>query len=224
MILNIETFSCNCICESYNIDGYMSACNPFSYQFQSGVYILQGEIDCGAWAFASSISEYYKNKRIFFPESKIYINNESQEEKAALLACYIHQKPSKISHLNTLYSAIKKSVEKYHFSITPDELISVFGIPTEYINRKLYTLGQYYYAYIAMDGLIKGHKIFTTAWIGHYGFEDFILQKIVNALLRFDCILIIPSSTQNKFSFPATTIPMNSLFNDCVLRERYSGN
>lgn len=221
MVLNIENFSCYCICKSYDIDGYILACNDLSYQFQSGTYVLQGEIDCGAWTFVSAISKYCKHKKIFFPESKIYVNHELQEEKAGLLACYIHQKPTKKSHFITLYHAIERAVKKYHFNMTANELISAFGIPSEYRNRKLYTLGKYYWVYIAMEGLIKGYRIFTTTWIGHYGFEDLILKKIANALLKFDCIFIIPSSVNNKFSFPAVTVPMPLLFSNETIRKIY---
>lgn len=227
MILSIRDFGCYCVCRSFSVSGFRAACNTFSYDFSAGMYILQGEIDCGAWAFASSISDYC-TKKVICPPSEIWVNGEQINYKQAeKLVCYLDKDVhSAFGHRRrSAYEIIEKSVAKVHYPLSADELFELFEVPRTSAQKWVANMSVYYMAFVAIDGMIRGKKIFTTAWKGQFGsdVDVKILTQVGKVLAQNDCILIVPSSEKNVFGDPATHIQMLSLLPE-VLQQKYGSN
>ena len=212
MKLLVQNYSCNCACSSYNIDNYFLCCNEFSYEFLNNTYVLLGEIDCGAWAFVSSISAACKMKEIF-PPSQLFIDQKEIDiTNAKNIACYLHERINKNLLKENFYHHIERIIKLNKYKGSVDELFDLFKIP-DYIARKnINELGEYTLCFNAIKGLIKGEKIFTSAWLGQFGFNDYILNKIAFALETQSCIFLVPSSSKNKFTPNFKTVDMLSLF------------
>ena len=225
MILTVKNFSCYCMCTQYNVKGYYSVCNDFSYNFLSGTYILQGEIDCGAWAFTDSISK--KSKKCFVtidPMSELFVNdcNISLKKLQKQVWC-IDDKLSKKASKVLMYDMIAVLSKKYKVDKSVDELLEKFGIPIkETAQFVIRPYSPYYPCYVALIGYLKGYKIFTASWHGQIQFNKEVYEKIIRALQDEDCILIIPSSEKNDFGKNCTYIKMISLFCE-EARRKYLG-
>lgn len=225
MILSIRNFSCYCVCRSFSVSGFRAACNTFSYDFSAGMYILQGEIDCGAWAFACSLTNYC-TKKVVCPPAEIWVNGEQIDYKQAKkMACYLDKDVhSAFGHRHrSAYEIIEKSVAKAHYPLSADELFDLFEVPRASAQKQVPAMGEYYSAFVAIDGMIRGKKIFTTAWKGQFCFDSGILTRVGNVLAQNDCILIVPSSEKNVFGAPATHIQMLSLLPEAA-QQKYGSN
>lgn len=213
MLFSIKNFSCSCACSSYNINEFYSSCNVFSYEFSNNVYLLQGEIDSGAWSFANSISSHCKRKYIN-KDSRIYFNgNATSLKEIENITCYIHVKPKIRDRYITFSKAIKNAIHKYNFKYSYYKLMQLFEIPEYIFDKKISNLGVYYPCYVTIIGLIKGKKIFTCAWQGQYGFDSNVFAKIGKALKSEKLLLIIPTSKKNTFPDYCIKLDMLSLFN-----------
>lgn len=220
MLLSVHNFSCGCACNSYNIDDYYLGCNEFSYDFSNGTYLLQGEIDCGAWSFVNAISSNCKKKSIY-SRSEVTIDGQILSHKKIVnLACYIHSKPSNNIFRITFADAINKSIRKYAYPLPLSELLELFKIPEHITQKSISELGMYYSCYLAMNGLICGKKVFTSAWQGQYGFDNKIINTISVALAQKGNIFIIPTSKHNVFNSNCTAVDMLSLF-DTEIQKKY---
>lgn len=220
--LLLKNFSVNCVCSSYNIKEFYSSCNSFSYNFETNVYLLCGEIDCGAWAFVNSISSNCA-KKYFGSESNAVLNQQQLTVKEfSNICCYLN---CKIKHniLNHSFKkAIKKNIKKYNYGMSYSQLFDLFEIPSEIQNKKINRLGMYYPCYLAMLGLIKGYKIFATSWQGRYGFDSYIIDKIANAVIYTNGILFVPTDEHNVFKERYVKMNMVDLFDDYRIREKYN--
>ena len=222
--LSLNKFSVNCVCSSYNIKEFYSACNAFSYDFGTNIYLLYGEVDCGAWAFVNSMSSSCK-KKYFGSESLVFFNQRQLTTKElGDICCYLNCE-NKHSFFNpTFINAIKKAIKKYNYVMSCSQLFDLFEIPYEIQYKKLNRLGMYYPCYLAMVGLIKGYKIFATSWQGRFGFDSYIIDKIANAILHTNGILFIPTDVHNVFNGPYVKINMIDLFDDYRICEKYRNN
>lgn len=200
MCFEVKKFSCHCIASTYN-DVYLTVCNEFSFLFESGVYVLKGEIDSGAWAFTYAVSHPTKNS--YFSDYTVFSVNHSvvKPEELSSYACYLDEKQKNIIERNSRFAAkVKKLIKKHHYKMTCEQLFDMFDIPKEYIDRKIKYLGICnYQRYLAMKGLIEGKTIFTTAWCGSCGIIPFNMVKIGKILQDNNCLFIIPSSEKNQF-------------------------
>lgn len=201
MNLSIRDFSCCCVANSNNIISYITSCNNFTYFFSSGVYILRGDIDSGAWALCYAIS-HKSNKVIISESTSFFIDGSKISPKNIYkFVCYIgERKRNKIFFNSKFFPYIKKIVKKYKFNISAIELFKLFNIDKDYYYRKIKYLGsEYYQLFLLLLGFIKGKKIFTTSWCGSLNFDCQSLNKIGKILETQGCILIIPSSCKNNF-------------------------
>lgn len=221
MILSVRNFQCLCICTRYNVKGFYSGCHSFSYDFLSGTYVLQGEIDCGAWAFTDSISR--GNKNGIFPESEIFIDGKNKINKINKEVWCVDDKLSKKPSKKSMYQTVSKLVKKYNSSLSAEKLLMKFGIPIDDIAmRGVRPYSHYYPCYVALVGYLKGYKIFTASWQGQDPFFKEVYIKIINALKDENCIFIIPSSEKNYYGENCTYINMYSLYHE-DLRKIYIG-
>lgn len=216
MKLTVKNFSCTCACSSYNIQTYYSACNTFSQTFTEGVYVLKGEIDCGAWSFVSAISNACTDKKIFEPAQILIDDQPLSYKSAATLACCVHEN-RKPRFANVCFLvALQRLIRKQQYPLSAEDLFELFAIPEDMQKRKIKYLGMYLPCYVAMYYLILGKKVFVSAWQGQYGFDLFILNKIAVALQQVGCIFLIPSSEKNLFPESYKSIKMISLFESTV--------
>ncbi|MCI8331814.1 MAG: hypothetical protein HFE78_03215 [Clostridiales bacterium] len=223
-MFKVDNFSCYCSCSTYNLKRYHTACNELSYCFTPNIYILKGDIDMGALAFVCAISDK-KSNVIWHTSPKLQLEDqEIPVSKAHTIACQldIYNGYRKSEKNITFYNAIQRKIKKHHFVVSAEQLFEDFDVPEHMIHRKIRGLGNFYWpVYRAMSGLVEGKKVFTTQWFGRYGFNSFVLERTGRALVRYGCILIVPSSARNEFSEDCISLEMASLFNHPELREKY---
>lgn len=221
LTLLLKNFSVNCMCSSYNLKEFYSSCNSFSCFFETNVYLLYGEIDCGAWAFVNSISSNCVKKH-FGAESIVVLNQQKLTAKEwSNMCCYLHCKTKHNIFNRSFKKSIIKNIKKYNYGMSYSQLFNLFEIPSEIQNKKVNRLGMYYPCYLAMLGLIKGYKIFATSWQGRYGFDSYIIDKIADAVIHTNGILLVPTDKQNIFKERYVKMNMVDLFDDYRIREKY---
>ena len=199
---------------------YIATCEVFSYEFTNNTYVLQGAIDCGAQAFTSAISIGCHDSLLIYPPAKIQLDglNIQIDNNVAIARC-LNERREGLKYFydktNPVDKALKKVIQKYHYPSTAEEVLTLFGVPEHLWKRNILQLGSYYPSFAAMDGLIKGTKVFTTKWYGQYTSPAFhVIDKISNALIKNDCIFLIPSSAKNKFNDNYIIVDMSTLFFD----------
>lgn len=212
MIFEVRNFNCYAECSSRAVKKYSGACAYFSYKFSSSnTYFLNGEIDCGGWAFCTAISQPSKSTLIF--DSQLLVNDNSVKlEDVQRFTCDVHQDiRSKILKNSLFYSSISHLIKKYRFQKNPDELFDIFEVPKEYFSRRIKYLGEYRSVFLAMKGMIEGKRIFTTSWQGQLSHEAISTSKIANALIKTDNIFIVPTSEKNYFTGKENHISLDML-------------
>jgi len=210
MQFKVENFSCTTYCSSLQIKEYYMACSEFSYEFTKGIYVLQGEIDSGAWAFTNALDNKIAHTRID-EASRFYLNNKEVgiSEIRDITCCIDGIEKPKVKRMNVV-EALDKLIRETKSNRTVEEIINLFDIPyDEVIDPYRHTFPRYR----AIKGLLEGKKIFTTTWKSHheYRFQDVLYTKIQKALKKEDVIFIIPSSEKNIFIEGSNKINMQAL-------------
>ena len=209
MLLKVENYTCYCQCRRIpQKDVFHSLCCQFNYTFIKGVYILQGEIDCGAWAFVQSLSN---NKKEDMPwdDSKIMWNDVLIKlSDLKKMVCNINDKP--FGGRKTCIEQIKKLLRLSDVVKEPREWLQLFDIPMEVANTPLSYYSPYYPCFAALKGVLMGKKIFTGDWVGSMGFSSVapFYEKIISAMNELETIFILPSSSQNQFRNECTYVKM----------------
>lgn len=159
MQFKVENFSCTTYCSSLQIKEYYMACSEFSYEFTNGIYVLQGEIDSGAWAFTNALDNKIAHTRID-EASRFYLNNKEVgiSEIRDITCCIDGMEKPKVKRMNVV-EALDKLIRETKSNRTVEEIINLFDIPyDEVIDPHRHTFPRYR----AIKGLLEGKKIFTT--------------------------------------------------------------
>ncbi len=212
MILEFEKFSASCVCCFEQISKYYGSCNEITSSLSSNIYILQGEIDCGAWAFVSAFSKQCKEKQLLSNSKVLYNGKSLSKKEIENLAYYIDGKLNIYTKNCFFKASVERLLKKNRFPASFDDIIKLFRVPDYVLNRPLKYCGVYRSVYQAIVGLIKGNRVFTTRWYGEYGFDSSAIIPMIEALRAYDCILLIPSSKKNNFGENCVYIDINDWF------------
>ena len=226
MNLSINNFSCYDMCSSFLHNKYYTSCNSFSYTFKSGVYVLTGEIDCGAFAFCHSISDAADKPRTLGADTHIYIDNTlANDELLDKNICYLNKRKhieSDIYKELTFKSYLERRLYETDLPYSTYDYFERFQVPSEYINRQICQLGSMYMlVFYAIDGLLSKKSIFTMAWIGRSLKIGNTINNLFHGLQYDDSICIIPSSRFAGLPDVAIKLEMASLFDDPNVRLEY---
>lgn len=208
MNLRVIDFSGQIQCSSAFADKFYTVCNSFSFEFETGAYVLQGEIDCGSWAFLQILEN--GNTENIDDYSRLYWNNQriDLDEIQKYVWC-VDRKEQILKSRATAFDVITYLAKKTKNDRGVNEWLEQFEVCKDEVvdcNRHTYPI------FKTIEGLMLGKKIFTTVWHGQCCFDAWIYNKICRAINKEDTIFLIASSERNILDKGCKTITMNSLF------------
>jgi len=208
-----------------NVVGYInSVCNDFSYKFYSGIYFLQGEVDCGAWSFACSLldASYIKEENYGkllsngtnFKSITLNGKNIDYTNFAEIANLSFHVGQYKMYKKKTFGLVLRETLKKSKSTYTVDELVDKFELLPEFLDQEIRTLNMRMWGCFPAIGFAQNKKIFVFPWLSKMYFPSTILFRVCRVLSKEDVIVLVPCSekikipTEEKFN----VVRMNSLF------------
>lgn len=187
-------------CKLWNYGCMRDTIGHFDYEFESGVYLIQGECATGGWALSTILSGRDKNF-----EGKIFFNNtEISCREMQQHSCYVGDDSGLKKNFGlvsmTIQEQIKYGISKgLSFSDNIEQIKKMFGLSEERFNRCIkHVSGERWRASMAI-GYSLGKKIYCFPWIN----SEFIISHEENLKLCFDtlksigAIIIVPTTNDN---------------------------
>lgn len=179
---------------------YMSTCNDFSYDFKNGIYILQGDINSGGWAFSYAISSNDNKKIIINDHVELVFNGEKMNlDQIWSKSCYLSEKHTNCFVRNFQMSVkkiIEENIKEQKLDITIEEIRDMFFITPTRFDRKIYRTGNERFACRAAIGYSRGKEIFCFPWFSDVDMRYFYVHivHLCNTLKKLGKIVILPTS------------------------------
>jgi len=200
------------------IGNIIDACAEFSYTFSSGVYFFTGEIDCGAWSFAYSLTSNDKNDALCTHFHEIILNGKSVDlSEVQKISFNVGQRKTYCK--NTFESVLKQALKNSKSDCTVHDIckkFDFFGIDEWLLNQKMSLVNAKIWYLSAAIGLAENKKIFVFPWLSNQTFTlwNGFLANTIRILNQEDVIVIVPCS--DKIRIPPeknfNVVRMNSLF------------
>lgn len=171
----------------------------FTYEFNSGIYILKGECTTGGWALSMILTGHTEySGDIYFNEIKL----ECKDVKR--YGCYVGEDSGFRKYIGkprTVKEQIEYGISKnLSYSNNIQEIKDKFGLSEERFNRPFkYLSGERWRASMAI-GYANGKTIYCFPWVKSkfiYQLED-TLKLCLNTLLEVDAIIIIPTTFEDS--------------------------
>ena len=210
-IISVVNFHGYFICESSSLGLFNSTCDDFTYSFPAGAYILTGEIDSGAWAFASTLCPRKgKNRSTMFPDTKFYFKGkEVSLAEIRMHVCDIDNKKKGAINNKSIRYRIEKGLHHSDINYTPEELSEMFWIHKDRFEKPIYAVGNEFICCNAAIGFANGKQIYCFPWISKLRMETYYtrIKHICEVLTKMGCVVIVPISNQITSMLPFNTIP-----------------
>ena len=163
--------------------------------FNRGVNLLIGEIDDGNFAVSYLLSMYNKcvRKRSFnYPLVLTIDGQQTDLEKFTKRCCYLDEGeyPLLKSKRKTVRQLIKKGLKKSKIDKTPDEVIELFRLTPERIDRPICSVGNERFRAMAAVGYSYGKEVFCFPWLSKRMF-DYYTNNILWLLDIFEELKVI---------------------------------
>lgn len=181
--------------------GYItSSCYRFTYCFNSGVYILSGEIDEGGFALSYLLGGAYTKKQLLSEETIIVNNEPIALSKIKNIACYLGERENKQKQYCSIKKQIKNALKRSKLSYDAEDIRTMFRIDSDRFNRPLNKVGVLIWQSIAAISFAEGKKIFTFPWFSSemLNFHFQVFEVVLPILKANDCIVIIPATNFKK--------------------------
>ena len=205
-VKDFEGSNIDCEIRGYHVYSTAS-CLKFSYDFDPGIYILEGDIDSGNWAFSSAL--FIKNKKkgryrlpsCYLDETtEFYYNGEqvSREEIRKhswdLTGCknkFFERKFDK-----TVRQRIENGIRENNLPYDMEKIKEMFLFDESRLDRETYKLSSNIIEHNAAIGFVDGKEIFCFPWISKRGVGPYIWKIIClsSILAKNGCIVFIPIS------------------------------
>lgn len=131
------------------------------------INFLYGEIDSGGWAISYLISmcKYRPKDFVFFDKQHIEINDVvASYNELADYSCYLDRIHPLFSKKTTVEKTIRSSLSKANNSYSYEDVLKLFQLSKERINRPLQAVGNEIFQAMAAIGYCQGKQIFCFPW------------------------------------------------------------
>lgn len=197
-------FNCNSDFGKYKV-----VCNDFSYEFENGVYILQGDIASGGWALSYALSCFDKSMVVSptYGKPEFILNGEQLTlEKLRDKSCYLSGTEREyVSEIIKcpVRKIVCKNIKKNKLNLTENEIRYTFFITASRFDRYIKHVGNERYACRAAIGYSENREIYCFPWIGKTLMKGVYTQivHLCNILNDLGKIVILPTScdfSENK--------------------------
>lgn len=197
-ILSVEHFGGYFTIYSNRWGVFYSTCDDISYDFNTGVYILLGEIDSGAWAFSSTLcSRKRKDTCIIDDNTKFYIENkEASLDDVRKISCDLDAKTNTASLNKSVKNMMEDAIEKYKLPYNATEVKKKFHLTDARYNRSLNFSGNERFRCNAAIGFMQGKRIFCFPWMSQRAEKYYRgnIYETCEILYDLGCIVLLPCS------------------------------
>lgn len=198
MIKEIDvSIDCGVICKS-NFYNSHDVLNDFTkFKFSSGVNMLVGDIDSGIWAVSYILSMYkHLKKMIYYHKSVAVDGKETTFEEITEYCCYLDQTqyPLFSSKRKSVRKLIEKGLKISHLEKTADEIIELFCLDSERVERPICCVGNERFRAMAAVGYAFGKQVFCFPWLSKKMFEYYTNNILwtLEMLEKLEMIVIVP--------------------------------
>lgn len=199
--LKVIDFSGYFQCKSTVWGSINSTCNSFSYIFQSGVYVLSGDIDSGGWAFSSSLCSKVslKNSLIGTDTKLIFNGMESTIQEIQHLCVDLTYIPTGLCGYfdhKSVRDHILDGLKKNSGELSVNDIISLFDLTLERVEHPINRQGNELIRANAAIGLACDKKIFCFPWYSEQKIKTIknSVKLICNVLNHKDVLVFLPLS------------------------------
>ena len=200
--LKIQEFDGFVKCRSSR-GNYLTTCNHFSCEFKNSVYILQGEIDSGAWSVPYAISPVYSRKKediIISPKGKfIWNGNQIPLEQIQMKTCYLDiWKEDWRDELlrRPVCSIVQKHITKNKISMDCEDIRKMFGIDPYRFKQRITCVGNEIFQCKAAIGFARGKEIYSFPWLSSKMMMYYSghIPELCKTLKSLGKIVLLPTS------------------------------
>lgn len=182
---------------------FVATCNNFSYEFNPGVYVLQGEIDSGAWAYCYSLCKVYNQRKsdvLLDEETELYyMNDKVSLSFMKTKTCYLDNIKQhfydEISR-KTVKQVVEKNLMINNNKKTAEEIRDIFDITSERYNRNLKCVGNEIFICKAAIGYSNDKMIYIFPWLSKKLTQYYMghIEHVVDTLCKLNKIVLLPTS------------------------------
>jgi len=194
--LRMENVSGGFECGLDNYGNMRDTLGHFSYQFSSGIYLIEGECATGGWALSTILSGRDKSF-----EGKIMLNDvELTYDKLRQCSCYVGADTG-LKKFGLVPMTVKEQINcginmGLSFSDDTEDIRQRFGLSSERFNRDFkHISGERWRASMAI-GYAFGKKVYCFPWVNsRFLFShDSNLKLCLRTLISVGAIIIIPTT------------------------------
>ena len=197
-IINTEGFA---KCQSV-FGSYYSVLDNYSWQFNSGITVISGDIDSGGWTLCYLLSMCGREKNIIIdPASKLVYNNvEYSFVQFAKKVGYIDKRLglSYFENYCTVEKLLRKKLMSSKSSLLYENVISLFQLDKQRLHRPLIQCGNEYIRARAAIEFASGKDVFCFPWLSDKQFNYYKehICFVCSVLSENSKIVIIPTANQ----------------------------
>lgn len=167
------------------------------YKFQTGINLLQGDIDSGNWAISYLLSMYphFSSKTVLFEPLEASADGKLLTIKElSQYACYMDRKYPLFSTNKTVRQLITEALKQRNSLGTVEMIRRQFCLDESRFERPLSQTGNEIFRMMAAIGYSEGKQIFCFPWLSKMRFDSYRghLTSALEILESFNKIVIVP--------------------------------
>lgn len=183
---------------------YHTICNNFSHTFDTGVTVLQGDIDLSGWAVSYTVSNF-KNKCDDFVfdgnEKAVYNGKQIGFDELTRMACYIDKRINNVGS-KSIRKLIESEIKKNKFPYTALEIKEMFELDDQRSESRIEYVGNEFIRSLAAIELVRGKQFFCFPWLSDKMYKYYLpsIELVCKILTSFDKTIIIPTNNTSDIN------------------------
>lgn len=171
--------------------------------FNTGINTNFSDINSSLWGIGYLISmyKYKKANFILYNMPKITFNNiPISLTDISKFSCYMDLSYPLFSSRKSVKRLIIQGIKKHKLSYTPEEILKIFSISIERINRPVKATGNERFRVMAAIALCHNKQIFCFPWMSKKLFDGFHshLPDSIKILEKLNKIILLPKSNEGS--------------------------
>ena len=188
------------------IDGYVMCKSSFytvydviddrKFEFHTGLNLLEGDIDSGAFGVSYLIPMYKKaiQEAVFLPSEPLVNGQSMTLSEISKFSCYLDQSYGLFSSRKTVRNLVEHGLRKSKLPYSSDDICRMFEMSDFRFERRISGTGNERYKAMAAIGFSYGRQVFCFPWFSRmrYGAFNLHMPSLLNTLTDLKKIVILP--------------------------------
>ena len=187
-------------CKSNFYTSHDAVVSSVKFKFTTGVNMLVGDIDSGIWGMSYLLSMFNRidiKKSCFqYPLVATVNGNEMPLKELTKHCCYLDQEqyPLFLSKRKTVRQLIDTGVKKSQSALKPNEIIELFALSSERLDRPICYVGNERFRAMAAVGFAFSKQVFCFPWLSKKMFDYYNnnILWLLDTLEKSEAIAIVP--------------------------------